>query len=52
MKDGRKIAVIEFGYVGLPVAVSNVPVVCFDIDAARVVLHCGFNLAALSLEIY
>ena len=40
MKHGRKIAVIGLGYVGLPVAVSfarsGVPVVGFDIDAARV----------------
>jgi UDP-N-acetyl-D-galactosamine dehydrogenase len=37
---GRKIAVIGLGYVGLPVAVafarSGVPVVGFDIDAARI----------------
>jgi len=40
MSHGRKIAVIGLGYVGLPVAVSfaraGVPVVGFDIDAARV----------------
>jgi len=40
MKHGRKLAVIGLGYVGLPVAVSfarsGVPVVGFDIDAARV----------------
>jgi UDP-N-acetyl-D-galactosamine dehydrogenase len=40
MKHGRKIAVVGLGYVGLPVAVSfarsGVPVVGFDIDAARV----------------
>src|SRR6516164_4279134 len=40
MKHGRRIAVFGLGYVGLPVAVSfarsGVPVVGFDIDAARV----------------
>lgn len=40
MSHGRKIAVIGLGYVGLPVAVSfaraGVPVVGFDINAARV----------------
>jgi UDP-N-acetyl-D-galactosamine dehydrogenase len=40
LKHGRKIAVIGLGYVGLPVAVSfarsGVPVVGFDVDAARV----------------
>ena len=40
MKNGRKIAVIGLGYVGLPVVVSfarsGVPVVGFDIDAGRV----------------
>ena len=40
MAHGRKIAVIGLGYVGLPVAVSfaraGVPVVGFDINAARI----------------
>ena len=40
MAHGRKIAVIGLGYVGLPVAVSfaraGVPVVSFDINAARI----------------
>src|SRR5437588_7582459 len=40
MAHSRKIAVIGLGYVGLPVAVSfartRVPVIGFDIDAARV----------------
>ena len=40
MTHGRRIAVIGLGYVGLPVAVSfartRVPVIGFDIDAARV----------------
>ena len=40
MSHGRKIAVIGLGYVGLPVAVafakSGVPVVGFDVNAARI----------------
>jgi UDP-N-acetyl-D-glucosamine/UDP-N-acetyl-D-galactosamine dehydrogenase len=40
MAHGRKIAVIGLGYVGLPVAVAfartGVPLVGFDIDAARI----------------
>ncbi|KQW22321.1 GDP-mannose dehydrogenase [Afipia sp. Root123D2] len=40
MSHGRKIAVIGLGYVGLPVAVAfaraGVPVIGFDIDAARI----------------
>jgi UDP-N-acetyl-D-galactosamine dehydrogenase len=48
MKNGRKIAVIGLGYVGLPVAVSfarsGVPVVGFDIDTGRVAeLRNGYD---------
>ena len=48
MAHGRKIAVIGLGYVGLPVAVSfaraGVPVVGFDINAARIAeLKSGYD---------
>jgi UDP-N-acetyl-D-glucosamine/UDP-N-acetyl-D-galactosamine dehydrogenase len=48
MSHARRIAVIGLGYVGLPVAVafarSGVPVIGFDIDAARIAeLKAGYD---------